>query len=66
MVGFVKQLIDEQAAADVLRLTLRNPPGRPSKFKNMLIVPGIVFVRKAGLLEPAQIRTTPSSSHVAQ
>lgn len=47
LVGFVKQLIDEQAASDVLRASPSDPPGRPSKFESMLIYPSIVFLRKA-------------------
>jgi SAM-dependent methyltransferase len=41
MVGFIKQLIDEQGAQDVTRK-------RASKFENMIIVPSLVFIKKAG------------------
>jgi hypothetical protein len=45
MVGFVKELVDEQGAASV---TMERPikERRASKFKHMLITPGIVFVTK--------------------
>ena len=47
MVGFVKQLIDEQGAQDA---TMRRRVGkseRPSKFKEMLVMPSIIFITKA-------------------
>ena len=49
MVGFVKQLVDEQAA---LRITSGSPkskgkPKRRSKFEKMIITPEIVFIKKA-------------------
>lgn len=45
MVGFVKELVDEQGAACV---TMARPieERRASKFKHMLITPGIVFVTR--------------------
>jgi hypothetical protein len=45
MVGFIKELVDEQGAASV---TMRSPIDRRrgSKFKNIVITPGIVFVTK--------------------
>jgi len=45
MVGFVKELVDEQGAACV---TMKYPveESRASKFKNLLITPAIVFVSK--------------------
>jgi hypothetical protein len=44
MVGFVKELVDEQGAASI---AMGNKAGwRKSKFKNILITPGIVFVTK--------------------
>jgi hypothetical protein len=44
MVGFVKELVDEQGAGSV---TLgRNEKFRLSKFKNLFITPGVVFVTK--------------------
>jgi len=48
MVGFIKQLIDEQGAADVTRLNWKGKPKRRSKFEKMIITPSIVFIRKAG------------------
>jgi len=47
MVGFIKQLIDEQGAPDVTRKRLKGKPKRGSKFENMIITPSIVFIRKA-------------------
>ena len=47
MVGFIKQLVDEQGAHDVTRGHLKGKPKRGSKFKNMIITPSIVFIRKA-------------------
>jgi hypothetical protein len=44
-VGFVKELVDEQGAADVARGCKAG--WRRSKFKNVLITPGVVFVTKA-------------------
>ena len=45
LVGFLKELVDEQGAASV---TMKYPRGvrRTSKFKNILITPGVVFVSK--------------------
>ena len=47
MVGFIKQLIDEQAAEDVTRGMVKAKPTRRSKFENMIITPSIVFIKKA-------------------
>lgn len=47
IVGFVKQLVDEQAAHDVTRRRRSGTEQRKSKFKNILIAPSIVFIRKA-------------------
>jgi hypothetical protein len=47
IVGFIKQLIDEQGAADVTRANWKGKPKRQSKFENMIITPTIVFIRKA-------------------
>jgi hypothetical protein len=45
MVGFVKELVDEQCAGSI---TLgRNEQFRLSKFESLLITPGVVFVTKA-------------------
>jgi hypothetical protein len=46
MVGFVKQLIDEQAAPDVTRRSTKGKPTRPSKFYEITITPSMVFVKK--------------------
>lgn len=46
MVGFIKELVDEQGAADLTRKTIRGRPGRQSKFESLLITPSIVFVHK--------------------
>jgi SAM-dependent methyltransferase len=48
MVGFVKQLVDEQGAADVTRKNYSGKPQRESRFHSMTIVPSIVFIRKRG------------------
>jgi hypothetical protein len=48
MVGLVKQLVDEQGAADVTRGNYAGEPKRESKFHSMTIVPSIVFIRKRG------------------
>ncbi|HKP48229.1 MAG TPA: hypothetical protein VJT50_16630 [Pyrinomonadaceae bacterium] len=47
LVGFVKELVDECGMADITRPDLGRPPHRPSKFKEMKIVPGQVFIVKA-------------------
>lgn len=47
MVGFIKQLIDEQGAADATRKRFRGTPERKSKFRSMSIFPGVVVVEKA-------------------
>jgi len=47
MVGFVKELVDEQGAADMTMTRSNNKPKRNSKFESILIVPSIVFVTKA-------------------
>jgi hypothetical protein len=45
MVGFIKELVDEQGAASI---AIGHKAGwRRSKFKDLLITPGIVFVTKA-------------------
>jgi hypothetical protein len=46
MVGFIKQLIDEQAALDVTRGVLKGVPTSRSKFEKMIITSGIVFIKK--------------------
>jgi len=47
MVGFIKQLIDEQAADDVTKGMLEGKPTRSSKFENIIITSSIVFIKKA-------------------
>ena len=47
MVGFIRQLIDEQGAHDVTRERLKGRPERDSKFASMTIVPSLVFIKKA-------------------
>jgi len=48
MVGFVKQLVDEQGAADATRKKSKGKSERKSKFSNIILTPGLVFIRKAG------------------
>jgi len=50
MVGFVKQLIDEQGASNVTRKKLQGKSKRASKFDTMVITPSIVFIKKANYL----------------
>jgi SAM-dependent methyltransferase len=47
LVGFVKELVDECGMADITRTDRGTPPYRPSKFKEMKISPGQVFIVKA-------------------
>jgi len=47
LVGFIKELVDECGMADVTREDRGVPPYRPSKFKEMRIMPGQVFIIKA-------------------
>jgi SAM-dependent methyltransferase len=47
LVGFVKELVDECGMADITRIDWGTPPYRPSKFKEMKISPGQVFIVKA-------------------
>jgi len=50
MVGFVKQLVDEQGAPSVSMKQLKDrTPERLSKFESLLITPSIVFVKKNNL-----------------
>jgi hypothetical protein len=46
LVGFIKELVDECGMADITRADRGTPPYRPSKFKEMKIVPGQVFIVK--------------------
>lgn len=50
MVGFVKELVDEQGAADMTRLSFSGTAKRQSKFENLLVTPSLVFVNKSGLV----------------
>ncbi len=47
LVGFVKELVDECGMADITREDRGTPPYRASKFKEMRISPGQVFIVKA-------------------
>lgn len=47
MVGFVKQLVDEQGAQSATRKLFRSKPKRSSKFDSVLITPPMVFIQKA-------------------
>lgn len=46
LVGFVKDLVDEQAAADATRGKLGAPHARDTRFEFMTITPTIVFIKK--------------------
>jgi hypothetical protein len=46
MVGFVKELVDEQGAADLTRKSVTLRPARQSKFESLIVTPSIVFVKK--------------------
>jgi hypothetical protein len=47
LVGFVKELVDECGMADITRADRGTPPYRQSRFKEMRISPGQVFIEKA-------------------
>ena len=47
VVGFVKELVDECGMADITREDRGTPPHRPSKFREMRISSGPVFIVKA-------------------
>jgi len=47
MVGFIKQLVDEQGASAVTKKGWKDKPERNSKFGNITITSSIVFIRKA-------------------
>jgi len=47
MVGFIKQLVDEQAAPDVTQKRMGGKPARRSKFESLTIITSLVFIRKA-------------------
>lgn len=46
MVGFIKELVDEQGAADLTRANLTGTAKRGSKFESMTITPSIVFIKR--------------------
>ncbi|GFE71281.1 hypothetical protein CFPU101_38910 [Chroococcus sp. FPU101] len=46
MVGFLKELVDEQGAEDLTRGLLSGRPTRKSKFHSITINPSLVFVKK--------------------
>jgi len=46
LVGFVKELVDECGMADITDKDKGTPPYRPSKFREMRISPGQVFIVK--------------------
>ena len=47
LVGFIKELVDECGMDDITRPDLGKPPRRRSKFEEMRISPGQVFIIKA-------------------
>jgi SAM-dependent methyltransferase len=47
LVGFIKELVDECGRADITREDKGTPPYRASKFKEVRIFPGQVFIVKA-------------------
>lgn len=48
LVGFIKDLIDEQGAWAATCRFLGAPPARDTRFESMLITPNIVFIKKRG------------------
>ena len=65
MVGFVKELVDEQGAASV---TMMSPTGarRASKFKNLFITPTIVFVSKMAPTLGASSNPAPAAKGIGK
>jgi hypothetical protein len=59
MVGFIKELVDEQGVASIAAGS--ETDGRISKFKELLITPGIVFVFKAAPTLAANPNPVPST-----
>ena len=59
MVGFIKELVDEQGAASISMG--RKGAFRLSKFENLVITPGIVFVRKIAPTLSASPNPVPAS-----
>lgn len=64
MVGFVKELVDEQGAADIA--IGRKADGRRSKFQNVLITSGVVFVTKAASTLSACPNPVPAGDKVGK
>jgi hypothetical protein len=58
MVGFIKELVDEQGAASIAMG--RKGSFRLSKFENLVITPGIVFVRKKAPILSASPNPVPA------
>jgi hypothetical protein len=52
MVGFVKELVDEEGAADLSRARLTGTARRSSKFETMMITPCMVVIAKGGRSDP--------------
>jgi hypothetical protein len=46
MVGFVKELIDEQGAADLSKKRSTGVPARQSRFESITVYPALVFIQK--------------------
>jgi hypothetical protein len=46
LVGFIKELVDEQGVADLTRRRVSGAPERASRFAQMVITPSIVFITK--------------------
>jgi len=64
MVGFVKELVDEQCAGSI---TLgRNEQFRMSKFESLLITPGVVFVTKMAPSLSASPNPVPAGEGLGQ
>lgn len=51
LVGFVKELVDECGMADITREDKGTPPSRSSKFHEMIISPGQIFIFKSNQSE---------------
>lgn len=51
MVGFIKELVDEQGVADLTKSNWNVPTSTKSKFESILITPYIVFVKKNELVK---------------
>jgi SAM-dependent methyltransferase len=60
MVGFIKELVDEQAAHDVTREWYDEPPKRSSRFESICLFPSIAIVTRTALPPPSE---PPTASH---